>query len=106
MRPELEKLQACLHTVFAAHTAAGTVELKLDKVTELPRGGLPESLPTPLNLTLTGPTAPLLGDAQYYLDHPVLGRQLWYLSAFSHAPFLPGLLPGEEKKQLYQVLFT
>ena len=94
--------------MFSAHTAAGIITLQLEKISELPRGGLPESLPTPLSLVFAGPAEPVLGDAQYYLDHPVLGRQLWYLSAFSEAPFLPVLsaVPPAPGKQQYQVLFA
>ena len=106
MRPDLEKLQSCLHTVFSVYTAAGIIELRLEKAIELPRSGLPDTLPSPLNLTLTGPAEPLLSDAQYYLDHPLLGRQLWFLNAFSYAPFLNNTADDPNRSQRYQVLFT
>lgn len=100
----IEQLAGAVDTTFIAHTAAGEIALTLVEATQLPRNGLPEQFRTPLSLVLSGPLNPVLYDDHYYLDHPVLGRQQWFMSPISSLFPLPGQ-PGPAV-QRYQVVFS
>ncbi|UUZ47833.1 hypothetical protein LP420_32760 [Massilia sp. B-10] len=52
---------------------------------------MPQQFRTSLSLILTGPREPVLSDDHYVLDHPVLGRNQWFM-----APIAPrlGVHPG------------
>lgn len=106
MRPDFATIQTCVNSIFQVHTAAGVIELTLQTAEELPRHSLPESLPTPLSLTFSGPAEPLLSDAMYYLDHPLVGRSVWYLSGFSKAAHMSAVPPRADQPRMYQTLFA
>lgn len=99
----LEQLLPCLQTEFLAHCSGGLLALRLDEALELPRRGLPETFRTPLSLILSGPAQLLLEEGQYVLEHPLLGRQQWYL--WPIAPAFPARAQ-DEGWQRYQVSFS
>ncbi|MES3024741.1 MAG: hypothetical protein V4857_24485 [Pseudomonadota bacterium] len=79
MNYTLDQFIPLLDTVFTAHTRAGPVELVLIEARELPRRGLPEQFRTPLSLIFEGGAALTLGQDNYHVDHPALGRAIWML---------------------------
>ncbi|SDA41615.1 MULTISPECIES: hypothetical protein [unclassified Janthinobacterium] len=99
----LEQLLPCLQTEFLAHCSGGLLALRLDEALELPRRGLPETFRTPLSLIFSGPAQLLLEEGQYVLEHPLLGRQQWYL--WPIAPAFPARAQ-DEGRQRYQVSFS
>ena len=99
----LEQLLPCLQTEFLAHCSGGLLALRLDEALELPRRGLPETFRTPLSLIFSGPAQLLLEEGQYVLEHPLLGRQQWYL--WPIAPAFPARAQ-DEGWQRYQVSFS
>lgn len=100
MTVSIEQMAAALDSTFVAHTAAGEIALTLVEASEAPRRGLPAHLRTPLTLILAGPAAPILDDDHYVLDHPVLGRNQWFMSPIaSHAHAV-------QAGQRYQVIFS
>lgn len=104
-----EEAQALIGQSFSVHTQQGPVELTLLEVQERPRRGLPQQFRTPLSLILTGPATVVLGQDQYYVDHPSLGRRQWMI--VPTFPPLPSQTPaqaGADSTPLcyYEVLFS
>jgi hypothetical protein len=66
-----------LNTVFHSHSVAGAIELTLVEAIEKERRSLPTKFIMPISLVFAGPRHALLGQAVYYVDHPVLGRNQW-----------------------------
>lgn len=87
---------------FTVDTLSGPIALRLDACTELPRGGRPAALPTPLSLIFSGPAQPQLVQDNYYFDHPSMPRQTWCIAPV--APALPH--DGEPARQRYQIMFA
>lgn len=101
MTVSIEQMTAALESTFVAHTAAGAIGLTLIEASERPRRDMPAQFRTPMTLILDGPVTPILYDDHYVLDHPVLGRQQWFMSPIaSNAP------PGAAPRQRYQVIFA
>ena len=103
MNVSIEAMTGAVDSTFVAHTAAGEIALTLVSVQEGARHGLPEQFRTPLTLVLTGPATPVLYDDHYFLDHPVLGRNQWFMTPLLTPPALPD---GQPARQRYQVMFS
>lgn len=71
---------------FTVDTLAGPVALQLHACTELPRGGRPAALPTPLSLIFIGPDQPQLVQDNYFFDHPAMPRQTCCIAPLAPAP--------------------
>jgi len=89
-------------STFSVDTQGGPVALRLDACTELPRGGRPAALRTPLSLIFSGPEYAPLEQDNYYVDHPAMPRQVWCI-----APVAPALPPGGASAgPRYQIMFA
>ncbi len=100
MTISFQEINAQLGTVFIVHTQSGALELKLMEASERPRRGLPESFRTPFSLVFAGPAEPMLSQDNYFLDHPVLGRNQWML-----VPVSKYALGAESDVPLYEAVF-
>ena len=101
MTVTIEQMTAVLDSTFVAHTAAGAIALTLVEASERARNGLPAQFRTSLSLILTGPREPVLSDDHYVLDHPVLGRNQWFM-----APIAPRPASTPAAHQRYQIIFS
>jgi hypothetical protein len=97
-----------LNTVFHAHSVAGAIELTLVEATEKERRGLPTKFMVPISLVFTGPRHALLGQAVYFVDHPVLGRNQWLfapINKYATPEFAQTDSQDAATLPMYEVLF-
>ncbi len=108
MTPSLDIFSPLVGDRFMVETLDGPMELVLVEAKEYPRKGLPEEFRTPLSLIFAGAPSPVLGQDNYYVDHPAMGRQVWCIvpispSVHTHMSAVPVPQPTQRR---YQVLFA
>lgn len=102
MQLKLNHFAPLIGEKFIVETNAGLLELELNEAAELPRGNRPEQFRTPLSLIFTGPPQWKLQQDNYWVSHPMIGRQVWSL-----VPVLADLSDTAPATVLhYQALFN
>ncbi|WP_448208307.1 DUF6916 family protein [Azospirillum sp. sgz302134] len=78
-----------------------TVEFVLTKITENPKGAMPDAIRVPFNMVFRGPTEPALPQGTYKLEHAAIGC----LEDVLVRTLLPPLDANKDEALYYQVSF-
>jgi hypothetical protein len=107
MIPTLDFFTPLVGTEFIVETQAGPVALRLAGCAEGARRGLPEQFRPPLSLIFSGPPEPVLAQDNFYVEHPTMARQVWYIApVMPPLPGTPNAIATPADTQRYQVLFA